>query len=124
MDFQIDIVDNETTESKDDIDNDLDSWISCGDEVKWDDDTASFVGWKPYEDQPKDIPTHLVAIKMNTKPRPEFTPDVKTSAITKVGLQELLELIDDKLKKEKVVERTVFDRKWRPPREQDTVVVG
>lgn len=125
---KIDIVDKETTlidESKDDIHDDLDSWISCGDEVKWDDDTASFVGWKPFEDQPKDIPTHLVAIKMNTKPRPEFTPDVKTSAVTKVGLQELLELIDDKLKKEKVVERTVFDRKWRPPREQDTgIVVG
>ncbi|PWA67002.1 GTP-binding protein, HflX [Artemisia annua] len=31
---KIDIVDNETTESKDDIDDDLDSWISCGDESK------------------------------------------------------------------------------------------
>ncbi|OWM65698.1 hypothetical protein CDL15_Pgr017195 [Punica granatum] len=53
-------------------------------------------------------------------------PDVKTSAVTGVGLQELLELIDEKLKaqdesvkSERVVERGAFDRKWRPPREND-----
>lgn len=53
-------------------------------------------------------------------------PHVRTSAITGVGLQELLELIDEKLriqdekmKAEKVVQRGVFNRKWRPPRAED-----
>lgn len=48
---------------------------------------------------------------------------VKTSALTGVGLQELLELIDEKLdrKKEVVLERSVFHNKWRPPHSEDTV---
>ncbi|RDX69599.1 GTP-binding protein, chloroplastic, partial [Mucuna pruriens] len=52
-------------------------------------------------------------------------PHVKTSAITGVGLQELLELIDKKLcvqdkKGAQVVERSIFDRKWRPSHNQET----
>ena len=42
---------------------------------------------------------------------------VKTSAITGVGLQELLNLIDQKLNKEESDEKRTFfpcDRKWRP----------
>lgn len=53
-------------------------------------------------------------------------PDVKTSAVTGVGLQELLELIDEKLKaqderakSQHIVERGIFDRKWRPPRDNN-----
>ncbi|KAK4262439.1 hypothetical protein QN277_027998 [Acacia crassicarpa] len=49
-------------------------------------------------------------------------PHVRTSAITGVGLQELLELIDEKLKIQdekskstKMAEGSVFNRKWRPP---------
>lgn len=56
-------------------------------------------------------------------------PDVRTSAVTGAGLQELLELIDEKLKAqdertkpERIVERGVFDRKWRPPRDNDVGV--
>ncbi|PIA25274.1 hypothetical protein AQUCO_12000018v1, partial [Aquilegia coerulea] len=52
---------------------------------------------------------------------------VETSAVMGVGLQELLNLIDEKLNKQNVVERSVdsFNRKWRPPRnaEADTAVV-
>lgn len=44
---------------------------------------------------------------------------VKTSALTGVGLQELLELIDAKLSAQRVVERSSFDRKWRPPCTQE-----
>ncbi|TKY57157.1 GTP-binding protein [Spatholobus suberectus] len=52
-------------------------------------------------------------------------PHVKTSAITGVGLQELLELIDKKLgvqdkKGPQVVERSIFDRKWRPSHNQES----
>lgn len=53
-------------------------------------------------------------------------PHVRTSAITGVGLQELLELIDEKLripdekmKAEQGVEKDIFHRKWRPPRAED-----
>jgi hypothetical protein len=58
-------------------------------------------------------------------------PHVRTSAITGVGLQELLELIDEKLrfqdekmKADKVVERGDFNRKWRPPRAEDASIAG
>lgn len=116
-------------ESEKDMDDNSDGWLYNKDEVNWDDGTASFVGWKVLEDQPKDAFTLSGGTKSGSKSRPqhqpENTPHVKTSAISKVGLQELLDLIDDKLKTEKVVERSVFDRKWRPPQEQDTsVVVG
>ncbi|MED6208234.1 hypothetical protein PIB30_043205 [Stylosanthes scabra] len=60
-------------------------------------------------------------------------PHVKTSAITGVGLQELLELIDEKLSEQddeklkaaKVVERNIFERKWRPSHthEDSTIAV-
>lgn len=61
----------------------------------------------------------------------EHVPQVKTSAITGVGMQELLELIGDKLMKienegkqsQRVVERSIFDRKWRPPRAEDSGIV-
>ncbi|CAL0322864.1 unnamed protein product [Lupinus luteus] len=52
-------------------------------------------------------------------------PHVKTSAIMGVGLQELLGLIDKKLSKlnpAQVVERSIFDRKWRPPQTQDSSI--
>ncbi|XP_076923546.1 GTP-binding protein At3g49725, chloroplastic-like [Bidens hawaiensis] len=104
---------------------DLDGWLLKGDEVKWDDATASFVGWKAFEEQPKDASTLSGEVKSDLESRHEFNPHVKTSGITRVGLQELLELIDNKLKTDNVVERGVFDRKWRPPKKQDTgIVVG
>jgi hypothetical protein len=46
------------------------------------------------------------------------TCQVKTSAVTGIGLQELLTLIDTKLtEQQNVVQRSYgpFDRKWRPP---------
>jgi len=56
-------------------------------------------------------------------------PHVKTSAITGVGLQELMELIDEKLSSQdeklkgaQVVERNLFDRKWRPSHTQDSSI--
>ncbi|KAK9052511.1 hypothetical protein SSX86_029140 [Deinandra increscens subsp. villosa] len=125
----IDLEDNKKAvneESADKLDEDLDGWLCRGgDEVNWDDATASFVGWKAFEDQPKEVSTLSGQTRRDIKPRHEFSPHVKTSGVTRVGLQELLGLIDDKLKTDKVVERSVFDRKWRPPQQHDTgVVVG
>lgn len=141
---KIDLEHDETAVSEqieEEVDGKSDDWLSPGDgEVKWDDATASFVGWKMSEpdqttpnepgishlvvgsmDQPNDVWKCKGVIKSDSK----YEPDVKTSAITRVGLQELLDLIDDKLKTEEVAERNVFERKWRPPRDHDTgVVVG
>lgn len=54
---------------------------------------------------------------------------VKTSAITRVGLRVLLQLIDERLrdqdnksKAKYVVERSIIDRKWRAPREEEIEV--
>ncbi|KAK1439046.1 hypothetical protein QVD17_04861 [Tagetes erecta] len=122
---KIDLEDNKMTSNEYEMDEDLDGWLSREDEVDWDNATASFVGWKAFEDQPKDVITLSGETKSDLKSGHEYTPHVKSSGITRVGLQELLELIDDKLKTDKVVERSVFDRKWRPPQKQDTsVVVG
>ncbi|KAL1195046.1 GTP-binding protein [Cardamine amara subsp. amara] len=47
-------------------------------------------------------------------------PHVRVSALTGVGLKELLYLIDEKLKSETIVERSdLQERKWRPPRNDD-----
>lgn len=56
-----------------------------------------------------------------SQPQSESTGHLRTSAVTGVGLQQLLELIDDKLKPCQVVERSsIFDQKWRPPRKEDS----
>ncbi|KAI3699510.1 hypothetical protein L2E82_43882 [Cichorium intybus] len=111
-------------ENEVDMDDDDDDWISCEDEVKWDDYSGSFVGWKAFESRLKDDVSKC-SIKRDLESLDEIAAHVKTSALTRVGLPDLLDLIDHKLKTDKVVERGVFDRKWRPPREQDTgVVVG
>lgn len=52
------------------------------------------------------------------------TGHVKTSAATGVGLQELLQLIDEKLRPREIEEeeRSIFHRKWRPPRTEDNEI--
>ncbi|XP_027331092.1 GTP-binding protein At3g49725, chloroplastic [Abrus precatorius] len=59
----------------------------------------------------------------------QLGPHVKTSAITGIGLQELLELIDnklsvrdEKLQTAQVVERNIFERKWRPSHTQESSI--
>ncbi|XP_010248316.1 PREDICTED: GTP-binding protein At3g49725, chloroplastic [Nelumbo nucifera] len=47
--------------------------------------------------------------------QPQDVQHVETSAIMGVGLQELLSLIDEKLKTQKALERSSLNRKWRPP---------
>lgn len=66
-----------------------------------------------------DSSTAAIATDRVSELRPESLQVVKTSAVSGVGLQELLQLIDDKLKRIQVVERSSFDRKWRPPRGEE-----
>lgn len=68
--------------------------------------------------------------KKDLQPIEVSGPHLKTSAIMGVGLQELLQLIDErlseqdeKLKSPKAVEKeSVFVRKWRPPRAEEAHV--
>ncbi|XWS45097.1 hypothetical protein CRYUN_Cryun15aG0107300 [Craigia yunnanensis] len=60
-------------------------------------------------------------VEKDSQSQPQHVPHVKVSALTGVGLQELLEIVDerlkvqdDKLKYQKVVESSFFNRKWRP----------
>ncbi|XP_050206952.1 GTP-binding protein At3g49725, chloroplastic [Mercurialis annua] len=68
----------------------------------------------------------------DTESLAQHGPHVKISAITRVGLQELLELIDErlktrdeKIKAQNVVGRSIFYRKWRPSQTEDAdVAIG
>lgn len=102
-----------------------DGWLEPGTDQESDEEQVyASMGWTGLGDQ------NMLSNekKGDNDSQREHVPHVKTSAITRVGLQELLELIDDKLMKignerkqsHRVVERSIFDRKWRPPRTEDT----
>ncbi|KAL6551804.1 hypothetical protein OROGR_007958 [Orobanche gracilis] len=89
--------------------------LSCDDEQEdpWVDNNGRSIGCEIVNDQEKEAAVKGFEYQL------ESTCHVKTSAMARVGLQELLEIIDDKLGTCRVVERSVFDRKWRPPRNED-----
>ncbi|KAJ8765487.1 hypothetical protein K2173_014609 [Erythroxylum novogranatense] len=71
--------------------------------------------------------SELLEMEKVSQSQTQSGPDVKISAVTGVGLQELLKLIDERLsirdeksKVQDVVESDLFGRKWRPPRIDDT----
>ncbi|KAK4490516.1 hypothetical protein RD792_001196 [Penstemon davidsonii] len=90
-----------------------DGWLSCEEEDK---------SWFDYDGC--SIGSETTVGGQQNKIQSENSVHVKTSAITGVGLQELLELIDDKLGNCQVVEKrsNIFDRKWRPPCSKDDEV--
>ncbi|KAH6824421.1 GTP-binding protein [Perilla frutescens var. hirtella] len=101
-----------------------DEWLTCDDEqdsqVSYDD---CLIGSNTLNEVSGDR-NSAAGVAKGSESQSESTGPVKTSAVTGVGLQELLELIDNKLKPCQVVERgTIFDRKWRPPRgEEDSEI--
>ncbi|KAK4367874.1 hypothetical protein RND71_011666 [Anisodus tanguticus] len=97
-----------------------DEWLVSGDEQdSWVDYNGSSVGCGSAEVQQNDPSKKWEFVRSETLSGSESAPHVKTSALTGVGLQELLELLDEKLKPQKTIERDIFDRKWRPPRAED-----
>ncbi|KAA8546613.1 hypothetical protein F0562_002648 [Nyssa sinensis] len=128
-------------EQVDDYDNDIVSELSSEDlEKSMDDQQGDYSdgrlssgngqetlddqggGWESLDDQRSELPKDRRSVKEVSYPQPQSVPHAKTSAIMGVGLQELLELIDEKLKTHTVVERSSFDRKWRPPRGEEAGV--
>ncbi|XP_055803673.1 GTP-binding protein At3g49725, chloroplastic isoform X2 [Solanum dulcamara] len=98
-----------------------DEWLVSGDEQdSWVDGNGSSVGCGSAEVQQNDPSNKWEVVRRKTQFGSESAPHVKTSALTGVGLQELLELLDEKLKPQKAIEKDIFDRKWRPPRAEDS----
>ncbi|KAL2485219.1 GTP-binding protein [Abeliophyllum distichum] len=97
-----------------------DGWLSTGDEENtWVDYDSCSVGCKTTDAQLKEVSRDWTAAVKGSRSKQEYTHCVKTSAVTKVGLQELLEVIDEKLWPGQVVERDFFNRKWRPSHTED-----
>ncbi|KAI3451890.1 hypothetical protein Pfo_008555 [Paulownia fortunei] len=100
-----------------------DDWLSCEDEQDpWVDYDGHSVGCETVNGQQNEFSGDWWAAAKGSQSQSESTGHVKTSAVTGVGLQELLELIDEKLGACQVVERSIFDRKWRPPRREDNEI--
>ncbi|CAL8164602.1 unnamed protein product [Prunus armeniaca] len=116
---------DEAFEAIDDQDGDYsDGWLASEDvEDPWG-EGGSCTGLKTTDDQQSERPKDWTTEKQ-LQLQVQSGPHVRTSALMGVGLQELLELIDEKLKdapKANVVERDPFDRKWRPPRTEEAGV--
>ncbi|XP_034222062.1 GTP-binding protein At3g49725, chloroplastic isoform X2 [Prunus dulcis] len=116
---------DEAFEAIDDQDGDYsDGWLASEDvEDPWG-EGGSCTGLKTTDDQQSECPKDWKTEKQ-LQLQVQSGPHVRTSALMGVGLQELLELIDEKLKeapKANVVERDPFDRKWRPPRTEEAGV--
>ncbi|KAH9712428.1 GTP-binding protein [Citrus sinensis] len=102
-----------------------DGWLLSGDEQ----DNVEEEFWNAAEDQQPESTKDVCVMEKDSQSQDQHAPDVKISARTGVGLQELLEIIDERLKtlddKQKspnVVERDFFNKKWRPPRTEDSSV--
>ncbi|KAE8725655.1 GTP-binding protein [Hibiscus syriacus] len=85
--------------------------------------------WNTLNDQKQAETSNDRKALKDSEAEPQHVPHVKVSALTGVGLQQLLELIDEKLKvqdeqmkSEKVVGSSFVDRKWRPPRKEEVAV--
>lgn len=101
--------------------NYTDGWLSCREEQEsWVDYDNCSLGSETSDNQQKEFSWDWRAAVKRSQSQPESTVHIKTSAVTGVGLEELLELIDERLPHVQAVERSIFDRKWRPPRDADS----
>lgn len=101
-----------------------DGWLLSGDELEsWVDYDGSTIGQDSPDYQQNLSSRNWRNFTKDPQSPSESIPHIKTSAFTGVGLQELLELIDDRLKTENEKlpepESNIFNRKWRPPRSED-----
>ncbi|KAI8534724.1 hypothetical protein RHMOL_Rhmol10G0119000 [Rhododendron molle] len=95
-----------------------DGWLLSGDEHE----SLDEMGWETSNDPQNMLSEDLRKTEKDSHShsQSQYVPHVKTSAVMGVGLKELLEIIDKKLKSQNVVERNAIDRKWRPPRTEDS----
>ncbi|KAB5547486.1 hypothetical protein DKX38_010892 [Salix brachista] len=107
------------------IDNEQDDysgdWLLSGDDQEMVGDN-----WLKTLDEQRDESSNDLGMEKVLQCQAQHGPHLRISAMTGVGLQELLELIDDRLKtqdekfkEQNVVERGFFNKKWRPPRTEE-----
>lgn len=102
-----------------------DGWLALADDQDpWEDEDGSSV-WANMDNQESESSKNS-AMEKELHSQYQSGPNIRTSAITGVGLQELLQIIDERLRDQdekpngkNVVERSMFDRKWRPPHEEE-----
>ncbi|GAB4846848.1 hypothetical protein Ancab_025857 [Ancistrocladus abbreviatus] len=105
-----------------------DDWLAAGGDDECSEyQVYSTMGWSAFDEQQRESFNKLRDSGKDSDSQGEIVPHVKTSALMGVGLRELLELIDDKLEAvgesehtRRRGERSEFDRKWRPPRTEDS----
>nr|GMC62689.1 GTP-binding protein At3g49725, chloroplastic [Ipomoea batatas] len=106
------------------------SWLGLeGEQDLWVNYDDSSVGFGDSEDSWKVLPKgwRTGRGRRDSQVESEALPHVKTSALTGVGLQELLELIDERATQtpQDTPDATIFNRKWRPPRTEDAdIAIG
>lgn len=106
--------------NEDEQEDELASELSSSELLDDDNDNTNHDSGKGgYGDEEYEEISSSVQRDLGTCQMKEMPPNchVKTSALTGAGLQELLQLIDQKLEKQRnVVQRSYgpFDRKWRP----------
>ncbi|WOG92990.1 hypothetical protein DCAR_0312269 [Daucus carota subsp. sativus] len=100
-----------------------DGWLASENgQVTLSDNDGSSLGCKNTNDL-QENPCMIIDNGSQCQPE-NVGPHVKTSALTGVGLQELLELIDERLEVQKVVHRSMFNSKWRPLNADEAVVAA
>nr|GMC57612.1 GTP-binding protein At3g49725, chloroplastic [Ipomoea batatas] len=107
------------------------SWLALeGEQDLWVNYDDSSVGFGDSEDSWKVLPKgwRTGRGRRDSQVQSGPLPHVKTSALTGVGLQELLELmIDERATQtpQDTPDATIFNRKWRPPRTEDAdIAIG
>ncbi|KAK2656750.1 hypothetical protein Ddye_009802 [Dipteronia dyeriana] len=113
-------------ETIDENQGDSDGWL-----LSEDDQDNVYEYWTTVGDQQSKPTNEDRMIEKDARSQDQHTPDVKISALTGVGLQELLEIIEDRLKAQdnkwkasNIVERDFFNQKWRPPRTDEDRVAA
>ncbi|KAL5755155.1 hypothetical protein ACOSP7_023375 [Xanthoceras sorbifolium] len=113
-------------ETIDENQDDYDGWLLSGDDQ---DNVEQY--WTMVDDQQNKSTNDEQRMEKDTQSQDQNPPDVKISALTGVGLQELLEIIDERLKAKddkrkasNIVERDFFNRKWRPPRTEENCITA
>nr|GMC60035.1 GTP-binding protein At3g49725, chloroplastic [Ipomoea batatas] len=106
------------------------NWLALeGEQELWVNYDDSSVGFGDSEDSWKVLPKgwRTGRGRRDSQVQSGPLPHVKTSALTGVGLQELLELIDERATQtpQDTPDATIFNRKWRPPRTEDAdIAIG
>lgn len=119
-DQEEEVLEGQNPDSVDDQEDDVSEGWETGDDAQQENHLVGFTCISMDDKQGESMES---LPKLDTCFKPQDVQRLETSAIMGVGLQELLNAIDEKLNSLRVVEKSnvdCFDRKWRPPQRVDT----